>query len=328
MDPIIDYATLTRAIIFSNIWALAALGLNMTYITTKIPSFAHGDLITIGAYVSYFTIVLLLGSGAGPGSVYSTFPLVAIITGVVAVLTYIGVFRPMIRRGASITSLMIASFGLHFVLFASVAVIVDYIQNTYHITALYVTLSRWEFIWPGLSSEVSTLINTTIVLIATTLLLYTLLYRTRYGVIMRASIDNIYLAKAVGINVERVFAIAWFLIGAVTGIAGVFMAMFYSMWPEFGWENLAFIFVAAVVGGLTNIYGAVLGGYVVGLGQTLVARLILDPLGLPTSFQSVVLFAMVIIILLTAPQGLVGIISDILSRRRIVVNKKTFRFRI
>jgi len=86
---------------------------------------------------------------------------------------------------------------------------------------------------------------------------------------MRASIDNLYLAKAAGINVERVFAIAWLLIGAVTGIAGVYMAMFFPMTEELGWLRLAVMFVASVVGGLSNIYGAVLGGYVVGLGLSL-----------------------------------------------------------
>jgi len=307
MDLFIDYPTLARAIIFSNIYALLGLGLNLTYITTKIPSFAHGDLATIGAYVSYFTIVFLLG-GAAAG-VYLSLPLVVLVTGAVAVATYVAVFRPMIRRGASITALMIASFGVHFVLFSAVAIVADYVQNTYKVLTRNVLLTNYEFVWPGTDLLTSSLINTSLAVAAVSALLYFILYRTRYGVVMRASIDNIYLAKAVGINVEAVFAVAWFLIGAVTGLAGVYMAMFFPMTEELGWLRLALIFVASVVGGLSNIFGGLLGGYVVGLSTVLGAAYILAPLNVPIEFQLIIPFSIVIVILLFMPQGLVSLLT-------------------
>ncbi|MGC9049711.1 branched-chain amino acid ABC transporter permease [Pyrobaculum sp.] len=312
----IDYPTLARAVIFSNIYVLLALGLNLTYITTKIPSFAHGDLATIGAYVSYLSIVFLFTQLGVPANVYLTIPIVALATGAVAVLSYVAVFRPMIRRGAGITPLMIASFGLHFVLFASVAIVADYVQNTFKVLSRNVLLARWEFVWPGTDLLTSVMINSTIMVVVVTALLYILLYKSRYGIVMRASIDNLYLARAVGINVERVFAVAWLLIGAVTGIAGIYMAMFFPMTEELGWLRLAVVFVASVVGGLSNIYGAVLGGYVVGLSLVLGAAYILTPLGVPTEFQLAIPFAFVIVILLFAPQGLAGIVSKIVERGR------------
>ncbi|MGC8993899.1 MAG: branched-chain amino acid ABC transporter permease [Pyrobaculum sp.] len=312
----IDYPTLARAVIFSNIYVLLALGLNLTYITTKIPSFAHGDLATIGAYVSYLSIVFLFTQLGIPANVYLTLPIVALATGAVAVLSYVAVFRPMIRRGAGITPLMIASFGLHFVLFASVAIVADYVQNTFKVLSRNVLLARWEFVWPGTDFLTSVMINSTIMVVVVTALLYILLYKTRYGIVMRASIDNLYLARAVGINVERVFAVAWLLIGAVTGIAGIYMAMFFPMTEELGWLRLAVVFVASVVGGLSNIYGAVLGGYVVGLSLVLGAAYILTPLGVPTEFQLAIPFAFVIVILLFAPQGLAGVVSKIVERGR------------
>jgi len=307
MDLFIDYPTLARAIIFSNIYALLGLGLNLTYITTKIPSFAHGDLATVGAYVSYFAIVFLFGGAAA--SVYLSLPIVVLVTGAVAVATYVAVFRPMIRRGASITALMIASFGVHFVLFSAVAIAADYVQNTYKVLTRNVLLTNYEFVWPGTDFLTSSLINTTLAVAVVSALLYFILYRTRYGVVMRASIDNIYLAKAVGINVEVVFAIAWFLIGAVTGLAGVYMAMFFPMTEELGWLRLALIFVASVVGGLSNIFGGLLGGYVVGLSTVLGAAYILAPLNVPIEFQLIIPFSIVIVILLFMPQGLVSLLT-------------------
>ncbi|MEM3961931.1 ABC transporter permease subunit, partial [Pyrobaculum sp.] len=85
---------------------------------------------------------------------------------------------------------------------------------------------------------------------------------------------------------------------------------------ELGWLRLALVFVASVVGGLSNIYGAVLGGYVVGLSTVLGAAYILRPLGVPTEFQLAIPFAFVIAILLFAPQGLAGVISNLVQRGR------------
>lgn len=314
MEFIVDYGTFVRAIILSNIYVLLGIGLNLTYITTRIPSFAHGDLATVGAYVSYLALVFLMANW-GPGAVYYTFPLVAALTGLVALSSYLFVFRPMIRRGASLTSLMIASFGLHFVIFASVAAVINYVQETYGILTRNITLARWEFVWPGTDLFTSIMINTTIAVAVITVLLYFLLYKTRFGVVMRACVDNMYLAKASGINVERVFAVAWILIGAVTGVAGVYMGMLYPITEELGWLRLALIFVVSIVGGLGNIYGAVLGGYVVGMSQVLGATYVLTPLGIPTEFQLLIPFVIVILVLLFAPQGLVEVVSRLLRGR-------------
>ncbi|MEM4896995.1 MAG: branched-chain amino acid ABC transporter permease [Pyrobaculum sp.] len=311
---IIDYSILVRAIIFSNIFALLALGLNLTYITTRIPSFAHGDLATVGAYTSYFTLIFLF-TPLGFDNIYLTFPLVALAGALVGLASYIGVFRPLIRRGASITTLMIASFGLHYILYAPIAMILDYVQSVYRVLTRNILLTRWELIWPGLDLLTSTLINSTIVLILTLTGLYILLYKTRYGIVMRASIDNLYTAKSLGVNVERVFAVAWLLIGAVTAIAGVYMAMVYPATAELGWLRLPLIFVASVVGGLGNIYGAVLGGYVVGTSIVLGEAYLLRPLNIPTEFQLLIPLIAVIIILLITPQGLVGLISKITQKK-------------
>ncbi|MEM1519836.1 MAG: branched-chain amino acid ABC transporter permease [Pyrobaculum sp.] len=311
---IIDYSILVRAIIFSNIFALLALGLNLTYITTRIPSFAHGDLATVGAYTSYFTLIFLF-TPLGIDNIYLTFPLVALAGALVGLASYIGVFRPLIRRGASITTLMIASFGLHYILYAPIAMILDYVQSVYRVLTRNILLTRWELIWPGLDLLTSTLINSTIVLILTLTGLYILLYKTRYGIVMRASIDNLYTAKSLGVNVERVFAVAWLLIGAVTAIAGVYMAMVYPATAELGWLRLPLIFVASVVGGLGNIYGAVLGGYVVGTSIVLGEAYLLRPLNIPTEFQLLIPLIAVIIILLITPQGLVGLISKITQKK-------------
>ncbi|CCC81781.1 branched-chain amino acid transport permease protein [Thermoproteus tenax Kra 1] len=304
---------LIPAIIFSNIYALASIGLTMTYITTKIPSFAHGDLAAVGAYAAFYLSYFLYGSII-PGSVYVAMPAAALAGAAVAYLSYIGVFRPMIRRNASITTLMIASFGLHFVIFGILAIIDSAVQTAYGWTTRNFLLSTGQIHLPGLTLNDVIALTSTIFLAAILAALYWLLNKTKFGVIMRASIDNAPLAKAMGIEVERVYAISWLIIGAITGIAGVFMGMIFPVTEELGWLRLPIIFIAVVVGGLSNIYGSVIGSYIVGFSMVLGFNYILSPLNLPPEYELAIPFAIVIAVLLLAPQGIAGLIAG--ARRR------------
>jgi branched-chain amino acid transport system permease protein len=311
----VDYLTLERAVIASNVYSLFSLGLSLTYITTRIPSFAHGDLATVGAYTCYLTILLLLRPLGLPASVYVTFPLAALAAGLVAFAVYNAVFRPLIRRGASVTTLMIASFGAHFLIYAVLAILTDYVQSRHGIIIRNAQLFQWEYVWPGTDATMSTAINSTLALAAIAVLLYLLLYKTRYGVIMRASVDNMQLAKVMGIDIERVFMVTWLLIGAVTGIAGIYAAMIFPLTEELGWFQLPVVFAASIVGGLSRVYGAMFGGYLTGASMVLGGAYLLAPLHVPLEFQLVIPFAMVVIVLLLAPQGLVEVVERALARR-------------
>ncbi|MEL9990027.1 MAG: branched-chain amino acid ABC transporter permease [Thermoproteus sp.] len=303
---------LLPAIIYSNIFSLASIGLTMTYITTKIPSFAHGDLAAIGAYASFYLSYFLYG-GFKPGSIYITMPAAALAGALLAYLSYIGVFRPMIRRNASITTLMIASFGLHYMIFGAMAIADGIAQTALGVNTSNYLMTPGQIVIPGLTQDEVTAITSTIALAAVGAALYYLLNKTKFGVVMRASIDNAPLARAMGINVERVYAIAWLIIGAITGIAGVFMGLIFPVTEELGWLRLPLIFVAVVVGGLSSIYGGIIGGYIVGFSIVLGWNYVLQPLGLTPEYQLAIPFIIVIITLLLAPQGVAGIIA---SRRR------------
>ncbi len=300
------------AIVYSNIYALASIGLTMTYITTKIPSFAHGDLAAVGAYATFYFLYFLFG-GIKPGSVYLAMPIAALAGAAVAYLSYIGVFKPMIRRGASVTVLMIASFGLHFLIFGILAILDSIAQTVYGWSTRNYSFSTGEVQIPGLTQSEVTAITSSVVLLLILAALYYLLNRTKFGVVMRASIDNAPLARALGIDVERVYAISWLIIGAVTGIAGIYMGMIFPVTEELGWLRLPLIFVAVIVGGLSSIYGGVIGGYIVGWSMVLGFNYILNPLNLPPEYQLAIPFAIVIATLLLAPQGIAGLIA---ARRR------------
>lgn len=139
--------------------------------------------------------------------------------------------------------------------------------------------------------------------IALILLLHILLRETKLGKAMRASADNLDLAKVTGINTNRVMMTTWIIAGAYAAIAGVFVGMmFHQIRPTMGFFLLLPLFAAVILGGLASIYGAVLGAYVVGLSMELgLLTLGLDPIHRPS-----IAFAVLLIVLLVKPEGIVG----------------------
>ena len=154
------------------------------------------------------------------------------------------------------------------------------------------------------------------ILLALSFGLYVLLTRTKFGVAMRASIENVSLAKTVGINIERVNIVSWFLAGGIAGLAGGLFAI-WTATPQ-GNSSLLIvdIFAGSVLGGLGNIYGAIIGGLIIGASETYLAAS-LDKLfttfygpnigAQVLEFQKGIPLAIMIIVVLVAPQGLTGV---------------------
>jgi len=284
------------ALAFSNIIVLSSIGLTLTYITLKVPNFAHGDLVTIGAYTALAAAQLL---GITP---YAAIPLAFIASGMVALASYYLVYRPLDRRGAGIVTLMIASMSTEIILRASL-----------HIFADVMTISTKSY-WRGFlfREEGGQLTNYIVVSTVTAILiiisLYLFLHRTKYGVALRAAVENPSLASAIGIDVDKARAVSWLIAGGLAGVAGVFMPFRTPTDPETGWALLLRMFAASVLGGLDAVFGAVIGGYVIGLSEVLGIYLLSGPpLNLSTAYRPAIPFAILVILLLIAPRGLSGV---------------------
>ena len=107
----------------------------------------------------------------------------------------------------------------------------------------------------------------------TTIILYVVSTRTRFGLAMRATVENSNLAKVVGINTEVVYVTSWFIAGGVAAIAGVFYSLWLGGEPDIGSILLISMFAGSILGGLKSIYGAVFGGLVVGGSEIIVTTL-------------------------------------------------------
>ncbi|HUI85882.1 MAG TPA: branched-chain amino acid ABC transporter permease [Nitrososphaerales archaeon] len=303
IDPL-----LTASIEYGGLLSIMCLGLTVTYQTTKVPNFAFSDFAVIGMNASYFSFAIFR-----LGNTYLSIPFGFVAGGVFSVAMYVVVMRPLIRRNSSIVVLMIATLAVDIV-FTGVAQDIVYVGGSiFYKQFVHVGLPTLVDAPPlpdfRLFGESGLLLMSPLLLVITTLSMYLLLTKSRFGIAMRASIENPNLAKTVGINVERVYLVSWFVAGALAGVAG----SLYTIWDgmSLGIQSVLIldIFAGSVLGGLSSIYGAVLGGLVVAFAEN--ALLGWLSLNVNTGFSLLEVggasMIMLIITLLVAPRGIVGV---------------------
>ena len=295
-------ALLMAVVIFACIYAIMTAGLTVTYMTTKVPNFAYGSFVTVGVYVAY---TLNKVYGVNP---YYTIPGAFLLSGTVAVLMYVLVIRPLTRRGASLVSKMIATLAVDVTFVGIFGAYSSYLIWQFGnccVDAKRFPLLGGDFFFAGLRGL---FIITPLAVAGLAMFLYLLLNRTRFGVSMRASVENPSLAKILGVNVDRVYLIAWFLAGGLAGLAGPLFAMNNGGANDIGSGIIVAIFSAAVLGGLTSVMGGIIGGLIIGGGQLYFTYLGAQYLGnWFTNYQNGIPLLIMIITLLFFPQGLVAV---------------------
>lgn len=280
---------LYNGLIFGIFMALGALGLSMVFGTTGLTNFAHGELVTFGALVTFMFNVTF-------GFPFAVSALLALILGAAfGWLQDTALWRPLRRRGTGLIAMMIVSIGLQF-----------FLRNVF----AYVTGSRLEnydeFLSPagrdfaGLFTYTyrDIVIATVSILVLTTALLG--LSFTRLGRATRAVADNPALAAASGINVDRVISLVWIVGTALAALAGTFLAFQLGVTYQIGQLVLLLLFSAVCVGGLGSVWGALVGSLIIGV------LIELSALVIPSDLKNAGALFLLIIILLVRPQGLLG----------------------
>ena len=250
-------------VLYGTLFALMAMGLTLTYMTTKVPNFAYGSFVTLGLYTAYhFSTVYNINP-------YESSIAAFIVAGLISVLMYIGVLRPLARRGTTLVGLMIATFAVDIGFIGIFGIYTDYMQLQYP----YSYPKQLPSALPGdfFAFGIQGLFFVApVILVAITLAIYLLFTRTRFGVAMRASVENSSLAKVLGINVELVNVVSWMLAGGFAGVAGALYTLWLPGGTSTGSDLIVDIFAASVLGGLTSIFGAVAGGLAIGASSDLV----------------------------------------------------------
>lgn len=295
------------AVIFASLLALLSIGLTLTYLTTRVPNFAHASFATIGVYVA------LVASQVWNTSPYVAVPIAFVISGLVAVSLYVFILKPLIRKGAPQAIQMIATLAFDLVMIAILNITADYIVRTYQITSREFSLRSYDAELMGLPLLV---LVAPVTIAALALILHAVLRRTKFGIAMRAATTNSDLAETVGINVKMVYSVSWMIGGGLAGIAGALMSLWFQGDPNLGPQIIPSIFAASIVGGFLSIYGAIAGGILVGLTEVLGTRFLAGEFGSwLIAYRPLIPLVFIVATLMLAPRGIAGIDWSRLGRR-------------
>lgn len=278
--------------------ALGAIGLTLTYNILRFANFAHGEFLTFGAYFALLFVSFFAGGGAlGPLTFGWRFLLAIIVAGALtaglALLLDWLLYRLLRKSGVAVT-LVIASFGASLML-RNLVVFVWGSQPEYYSRSIAIARE----ILPGVrltADEIFVIVLTALLMVA----LHLFLTRTRLGKSMRAVSDNPDLASVTGINVQGVIRWTWVVGGSLAAVAGVLFGLTVQISPEMGFNLILPMFAAAILGGVGSIYGAVLGGLIIGLAESMSVPFI------GAAYMPAVGFFLMFLILLVYPKGILG----------------------
>jgi branched-chain amino acid transport system permease protein len=250
---------ITSSVVYASLFGLMALGLTLTYITTKVPNFAYGSFVGIGIYTAYslFRIQKIT-------PYYGSFA-AFVLAGLSSLIMYLIVLRPLARRGVGLVSLMIATFAIDIALTGIFGIYTDYITNRYKLgDAKSFYPLQADFSMLGVSGVV---IISPLTLAIISISLYLLLKKTKFGTAMRATVENPSLAKILGVNVDAVYMFSWIIAGGLAGIAGSLYTLWLPGGVSSGSDLIVEIFAASILGGISSIFGAVFGGLIIGASE-------------------------------------------------------------
>jgi branched-chain amino acid transport system permease protein len=277
---------------FGAIIALASIGLSLIFGVTGLVNFAHGDLVTLGAVIAFW----FNAAGGGPG----WHILIAAVPTILLVAAFGGaqehwLWRPLRIRGTGLVPMIVVSIGLSFVIRYLILVFFSGLPRPYQ---NYAIQNDMQIL--GITTVPKNLVIiafTAVVLLGVGLFLT----KTRLGTAMRAVADNSDLAESSGIDVQRVIRVTWIVGAGLAGLGGIMFGISEQVQWDMGFKLLLLIFAAVVLGGLGTAFGAMLGGFIVGVAVEM------STLWIAVEFKTAVALGILIAMLLVRPQGLLGV---------------------
>lgn len=277
---------IANGIIAGGIYSLVALGYTMVYGILKFINFAHGEIFMIGAYIAWlFNIVFGV-------NIFIAFLISMLGCAILGFITEKVAYKPL--RNASRLAPLITAIGVSLFL-QSIALLLFGAQ---------IRTFRTGTIERGIPILGASITKIQIIIILVSLIFMFLLHlfvkHTRTGKAIRAVADNPELASTIGINTDKVISIVFILGSALAAAAGVLIGIEQNLQPTMGISVGIKAFTAAVIGGIGNIYGALLGGYLIGLIENIGIWFI------PSGYKDAIAFLVLLVMLFFRPQGLFG----------------------
>ncbi|MBQ7263151.1 MAG: branched-chain amino acid ABC transporter permease [Synergistaceae bacterium] len=272
-----------------SVYALIAVGYSLVYSVLLFSNFAHGGFLVIGGYICYWS---LLSGGMG---IWTASAVALVGAGAAAVVVERLAYRPIRERTPVTLYLLIASMGMSIV-----------IENLFVVTiggrfrALPPVIPTGPVSLFGIATTSAFDILSLVTAVAFLIALQLFLVRTKWGLAIRTASYDLRIASLMGVDVDRLIAIVFFVAGLLAAVGGIFLSVRYTLYPQLGNVITTKAFIAAVIGGLGSLPGAVLGSLILGLAEMLTAGFI------SSQFRDLVVFAILIVTLIVRPTGLLG----------------------
>lgn len=296
---------LVDGVLVGSIYALGAIGLTMVMHMLRFANFSHAELLSVGAYIAlvfdrlFTSLVPVLATKIGPLSMTVALSLAMLVsmalTAASAVVIDRLVFRRIRQRG-DMLSMVFASFGVALILRNVIGLIFGLGTTLYSKDIAFAVIISVDPLILVRPDQIAVLGVALVLMLA----LHFVLSRTIFGYALRAVAENASLAQVNGINLGRIIVAVWMIGGALAAAAGVFYGLTNQLTPVIGRDLLMPVFAAAIVGGIGSIYGAAMGGFLVGLAANLALVV------LPSGYSPSVPFLIIIAVLVLRPNGLFG----------------------
>jgi len=296
------FQQLANGIAWGSIYALIALGYTMVYGILLMINFAHGELFMIGAYVGWAVLTWLINAQLGGLHPIWVLPMLLLmamsVTGVLGVALERFAYRPLYTRGATRLGPLISAVGASIFLQNAVMLTQGARMKVYMTSLLFPR--NWYVNIAGVRISALVLVMISVALLLMWLL-NTFVQRTTLGRCIRSVAEDREAAAIMGVNVRQVISLTFLLGSALGGAAGVLVGLYYTQIDFFmGYSAGLKAFTAAVLGGIGNLKGAMLGGLMLGVIESLAVTFI-NP-----AYRDVVAFAVLILVLVFRPTGLLG----------------------
>ena len=299
MNTLIQYLQyFLNGITLGAIYALIALGYTMVYGILKFINFAHGDILMIGAYTGLLTYTALLGESTNAAWMLISFFIAMLLS--MAFCAVLGMFIEKVAykplRNANRLAPLLSAIGVSFILSNGAA----WMFGTQSSRFPY-PFDDTPIVIAGLSITPHQILTIAVSIIMM-IVLTSFVNRTRMGKAMRATSLDQPTSELMGIDVKRVISMTFAIGSALAAVGGILASFDFRVYASMGTMTGLKAFVAAVIGGIGNIQGAMLGGIILGILESVGAPL----LGIPSALRDTIAFATLIIILLVKPDGILG----------------------
>lgn len=282
-----------------SILVMLCIGFTFTYMMEKFPNFAHTSFASVGTICTYFLVKFY---GYNP---YYTWPITAIIGGILGIVLYLGIVKPIKGRAYSDITLTFTFYIISQIITQGLAIFSYWLLIDQSVLSQGFNIYNFDYRINGIPA-VGIIAPSTVLLVV--IVLQSFLKWSKHGIAMRATAEDENLAQGLGVNIRFVHIFSWFVSGALSALAGSIISMWLSTSVNYSDTLLINVMAGSVLGGLGSITGAIIGGLITALGTKVVIWVLTSSVGVNTGvYEGLIPIIFLFIILAIEPNGLTAI---------------------